>query len=210
MEKNIKKRVCRLAAVLSAGLVVLFGYWFFLNPHGYWQKKKEAEKNEYMDRRMLWRKSEKMTMQQMLSNMTLMTKGDSVLVCWLTGLSLPVYRDFIHGTAQPTRNAWAETRYWYMSSLAKGREWMEERAKTRNHKSLIFVETSRFQVQKDSLKDYRKEKPLQIEVEQNAFYPALGKPSDEAFEKWMREYKSVFTFPKINNSKRWVKIPFLE
>ena len=45
MEKNIKKRVCRLALVLSAVLVVLFGYWFFLNPHGYWQKKKEAEKN---------------------------------------------------------------------------------------------------------------------------------------------------------------------
>ena len=35
MEKNIKKRVCRLATVLSAVLVVLFGYWFFLNPHGY-------------------------------------------------------------------------------------------------------------------------------------------------------------------------------
>jgi len=34
MAKNIRKRVCRLAAVLSAGLVVLFGYWFFLNPHG--------------------------------------------------------------------------------------------------------------------------------------------------------------------------------
>lgn len=30
MEKNIKKRVCWLAAVLSAVLVVLFGYWFFL------------------------------------------------------------------------------------------------------------------------------------------------------------------------------------
>ena len=160
MEKNIKKRVCRLAAVLSAGLVVLFGYWFFLNPHGYWQKKKEAEKNEYMDRRMLWRKSEKMTMQQMLS----------VLVCWLTGLSLPVYRDFIHGTAQPTRNAWAETRYWYMSSLAKGREWMEERAKTRIHKSLIFVETGRFQVQKDSLKDYRKEKLTPTEIRNNKMY----------------------------------------
>ena len=26
MEKNIKKRVCRLAAVLSAGLVVLFNF----------------------------------------------------------------------------------------------------------------------------------------------------------------------------------------
>ena len=31
MEKNIRKKVCWLAAVLSAGLVVLFGYWF-LNP----------------------------------------------------------------------------------------------------------------------------------------------------------------------------------
>ena len=32
MEKNIRKRVCWLALVLSAVLVVLFGYWFFLNP----------------------------------------------------------------------------------------------------------------------------------------------------------------------------------
>ena len=170
MEKNIKKRVCWWALVLSAVLVVLFGYWFFLNPHGYWQKKKEAEKNEYMDRRMLWRKSEKMTMQQMLSDMTLMAKGDSVIVCWVTGLSLPVYRDFILGTAQPTRRAWAETRYWYMSSLANGREWMEERAKTRIYKSLIFVETSRFQVQRDSLKDYRKEKLTPTEIRNNKMY----------------------------------------
>ena len=170
MEKNIKKRVRSLALVLSAVLVVLFGYWFFLSPHGYWQKQKEAEKEEYSERRMLWRKSEKMTMQQLLSDMTLMAKGDSVLVCWLTGLSLPVYRDFIHGTAQPTRNAWAETRYWYMSSLAKGREWMEERAKTRIHNSLIFVESSRFQVQKDSLKDYRKEKLTPTEIRNNKMY----------------------------------------
>ena len=97
-----------------------------------------------------------------------------------------------------------------MKSLSGGRAWMEERVKTRIHKSLIFVESSRFQVQKDSLKDYRKEKPLQIEVKQNALYPALGKPSDEAFEKWTREYKSGFAFPQINNSKRWMKIPFFE
>ena len=191
MEKNIRKRVCRLALVLSAVLVVLLGYWFFLNPHGYWQKEKEkeAEKNEYMDKRMLWRKSEKMTMQQMLSDMTLMAKGDSVLVCWLTGLSLPVYRDFINGTAQPTRNAWAETRYWYMSSLAKGREWMEKRVKTRIHKSLIFVELSRFQVQKDSLKDYRKEKLTSTEVRYNKLYSVLGKTVDKDFEDWRKEYK---------------------
>lgn len=30
MEKNIKKRVRSLALVLSAVLVVLFGYWFLL------------------------------------------------------------------------------------------------------------------------------------------------------------------------------------
>ena len=47
MEKNIKKRVCRLALVLSAVLVVLFGYWFVLNPRGYWQKQKETEREEY-------------------------------------------------------------------------------------------------------------------------------------------------------------------
>ena len=39
------KKVCRLATVLSAGLVVLFGYWFFLTPHGYWQKKKDSLKD---------------------------------------------------------------------------------------------------------------------------------------------------------------------
>ena len=182
MEKNIKKRVCRLALVLSAMLVVLFGYWFFLNPHGYWQKQKEAEKNEYMEKQMLWRKSEKMTMQQMLSDMTLMAKGDSVKVCWLTGLSLSVYRDFIHGTAHPTRNAWAEMRYWYMSFLTNGSEWMEERIEKRICKSLIFVESSRFQVQKDSLKDYLNEKPTHTEIEYNKMYPAFGKPTDKEFE----------------------------
>ena len=194
MEKNIKKRVCRLALVVIAVLVVLFGYWFFLTPHGYWQKKKEAEKNEYMDRRILWRKSEKMTMQQMLSDMTLMAKGDSVLVCWVTGLSLPVYRDFIHGTAQPTRNVWAKTRYWYMSSLANGREWMEERIEKRICKSLIFVESSRFQVQKDSLKDYRNEKPTHTETEYNKMYPTFGKFTDKEFEDWRKEYKRFHLF----------------
>ena len=197
MEKNIKKRVCWLAAVMSAVLVVLFGYWFFLNPHGYWQKQKEAEKNEYMEKQMLWRKSEKMTMQQMLSDMTLMAKGDSVLVCWLTGLSLPVYRDFIYGTAQPTRSAWAETRYWYMSFLTNGREWMEERIEKRICKSLIFVESSRFQVQKDSLKDYRNEKPTHTEIEYNKMYPTFGKSTDKEFEDWRKEYKRFH--PQIRN-----------
>ena len=210
MEKNIRKRVCRLAAVLIAGLVVLLGYWFFFSSNGYCHKKKEAAKMEYGEKQLLWRKSENMTEQEMLKDMTLMANGDSVLVCWVVNMPMAVYRDFIHGAAQPKRFTWAYTRYWYMKSLNGGREWMREYAKDRSYRASIFWNNGRYLVQKDSTKDYRKEKPLQIEVEQNALYPALGKPSDEAFEKWMREYKSVFTFPKINNSKRWVKIPFLE
>ena len=210
MEKNIRKRVCRLAAVLIAGLVVLLGYWFFFSSNGYCHKKKETAKMEYSEKQLLWRKSEKMTEQEMLKDMTLMANGDSVLVCWVVNMPIAVYRDFIHGAAQPKRFTWAYTRYWYMKSLSGGREWMQEYAKDRSYRASIFWDNGRHFVQEDTLKDYRKEKPLQIEVEQNALYPALGKPSDEAFEKWMREYKSVFTFPKINNSKRWVKMPFLE
>lgn len=210
MEKNIRKRVCRLAAVLIAGLVVLLGYWFFFSSNGYCHKKKEAAKMEYGEKQLLWRKSEKMTEQEMLKDMTLMANGDSVLVCWVVNMPISVYRDFIHGAAQPKRFTWAYTRYWYMKSLSGGREWMQEYAKDRSYRASIFLDNGRHFVQEDTLKDYRKEKPLQIEVKQNALYPALGKPSDEAFEKWMREYKSVFTFPKINNSKRWVKMPFLE
>ena len=151
-----------------------------------------------------------MTEQEMLKDMTLMANGDSVLVCWVVNMPIAVYRDFIHGAAQPKRFTWANTRYWYMKSLSDGREWMREYTKDRSYRASTFWDNGRHFVQEDTLKDYRKEKPLQIEVKQNALYPALGKPSDEAFEKWMREYKSVFTFPKINNSKRWVKMPFLE
>ena len=210
MEQDIRKRECRLAAALIAGLVVLLGYWFFFSSNGYCHKKKEAAKMEYGEKQLLWRKSEKMTEQEMLKDMTLMANGDSLLVCWVVNMPIAVYRDFIHGAAQPKRFTWAYTRYWYMKSLSGGREWMREYAKDRSYRASIFWGDGLNLVQEDTLKDYRKEKPLQIEVKQNALYPALGKPSDEAFEKWIKEYKSGFAFPQINNSKRWVKIPFLE
>ena len=44
MEKNIRKKVCWLVAVLSAGLVVLFGYWFFLNPHGIGKRRRRQRR----------------------------------------------------------------------------------------------------------------------------------------------------------------------
>lgn len=100
----------------------------------------------------------------------------SFMICWLASIPLPVYSDFIHGIEQPKRIIWAETRYWYMSSMANGREWMQECVRKRNCKSLIFVETSRYQVQKDPLKDYHKEKATPMEARYNKVYPALGKP----------------------------------
>ncbi len=194
MEKNIKKRVCRLAVVMSAGLVVLFGYWFFLNPHGYWQKQKEAEREEYSERRMLWRKSETMTIQRMLQDLTLLANGDSVLVCEACYLTLSAYRDFIHGTSQPKRIAWVNLRYRYGLYLLKGREKMEQEARDRNYKSIVFWSKRRLEVQKDSTKDYRKEKPTHTEIEYNKMYPAFGKPTDKEFEAWRKEYKRFHLF----------------
>ena len=194
MEKNIKKRECRLALVVIAVLVVLFGYWFFLNPHGYWQKQKETEREEYSERRMLWRKSEAMTMQRMLQDLTLLANGDSVLVCEACYLTLSAYRDLIHGTAQPKRIAWVNLRYRYGLYLTNGREKMEQEARDRNYKSIVFWSERRLEVQKDSTKDYRNEKPTHTEIEYNKMYPAFGKSTDKEFDDWRKEYKRFHLF----------------
>ncbi len=210
MEQNIKKRVFRLAWALIAVLAVVFGYWFFFSPNGYCHTRKEAAAMEYGEKQLLWRKSEKMTEQEMLKDMTLVVNGDTVLVCWVVNMPMAVYRNFIHGAAQPKRFTWAYTRYWYMKSVSGGREWMQEYAKDRSDKASIFWDNGLYLVQEDSLKDYRKEKPIRVEVEQNALYPALGMPSDQAFKKWLKKYKTGFIFHRTSNSERWVKIPFLE
>ena len=173
MEKNIKKRVCGLA--LIAVLTIVFGYRFFLSPQGYWQKQKEADREEYSERKYLWRKSETMTMQRMLEDLTLLANGDSVLVCEACYLTLPVYRDFIHASAQPKRSAWVNLRHRYGRYLTKGREEMQRVARDRNNKSIVFWSERRLEEQKDSTTDYRKEKPTHMETLYNKVYPELGK-----------------------------------
>ncbi len=71
---------------------------------------------------------------------------------------------------------------------------MEERIEKRICKSLIFVESSRFQVQKDSLKDYLNEKPTHTEIEYNMMYPAFDKPTDKEFENWRKKCKRFHLF----------------
>ena len=159
-----------LAAVLSSVMVVLFGYWFFLNPHGYRQKQKEAEKEEYSERRMLWRKSETMTMQRMLQDLTLLANGDSVLVCEACYLTLPAYRDLIHGTAQPKRIAWVNLRYRYVLNLQATVRPKDDRLIVSILCLLFHLLSALCKIQKDSTKDYRKEKPTPFLFSNTSYY----------------------------------------
>jgi len=195
MEKNIKKRVCGVAWGLITVLVVVFGYWFFLSPHGYWQKQKEADREEYSERRLLWRKSETMTMQRMLQDLTQLADGDSLMVCRITNITLSDYRALIHGTAQPKRLAWAKMRYWYMTCIANGREWMQEDANERKCKSMVFRSSFHCDLQTDTTKDFHKEQITTTETTYNEMYPRLGKPADNEFETW-----------RDKKNKRWVKL----
>ena len=193
MEKGIKKKVFKLVCAVS---VVVFGYWLILSPNGYWQRRaREADEKEYSEKRLLWRKSETMTMQRMLQDLTLLANGDSVMVCEACHLTLPVYRELIHGKAQPKRLIWANTRYWYMSSIANGREWMQKTVKDMRYRSYVFLSNSLSGVQTDSTKDYRKEKSTSTEATYNDMYPKLGKPADKEFEAW-----------RAKKNKRWVSL----
>ena len=175
MEKGIKKEVFRLVSAVS---VVVFGYWLLLSPNGYWQRRaREADEKEYSEKRLLWRKSETMTMQRMLQDLTLLANGDSVMVCEACHRALPVYRDFIHASAQPKRSAWVNLRYRYGRYLTKSREEMLRVARDRNNKSIVFWSERRLEEQKDSTTDYRKGKPTHTETLYNKVYPELGKPA---------------------------------
>ncbi len=196
MEKKTKKKVCEVALALFAVMVVVLGYRFFVSQNGYWQTRaREADEAEYSEKRLLWRKSEAMTMQHMLQDLTLLANGDTIMVCWLTNIRLSAYRDFIHGKAKPTRLSWAITRYWYMSAIANGREWMQREAEDRAYKCLDFVGTSICGVQSDSTKDYRNEAITSEEARYNKMYPKLGKPADKEFEEW-----------RVKRHPRWVRL----
>ena len=190
MERNISRTTCVATVALLAVLAVTFGCHFLFGNNGYLQKQKEAEWEEYSERRIIWRNSEAMTMQGMLRDLTLLANGDSVLVCESCFLTLPVYRDFIHGTAQPKRSAWVNMRHWYGIYLMKGKEEMQRNAKKRNCKSIVFWSESRTDVQDDSLNDYRKEPRCHTEIEYDKVYPKLGRPADKEYKEWREGHKT--------------------
>ena len=178
-------------------LFMMFAYNFFFGENGYRRQKQEALKIEYGEKRMLWRMSENMTEQQMLTDMTLLANGDTALVCWICNIPLKVYREFVNGTAQPTRSTWVHTRYWYHMALVNGREWMQDSAEELKCKAFIFWDKTDRLIQNDTLKDYRKEKLTDMEIKLNKTYPAKGKSSEKEFEEWKEEH----------SEQRWLALP---
>lgn len=105
-EKPRRWRAWEVILGLFGVLFMMFAYNFFFGENGYRRQKQEAFKIEYGEKRMLWRMSEKMTEQQMLTDMTLLAIGDTALVYWICNIPLKVYREFVNGIAQPTRSTW--------------------------------------------------------------------------------------------------------
>lgn len=207
-QQNIKKnvtemprrwRVWEVMLGLFGLLFMMFAYNFFFGENGYRRQKQEAFKIEYGEKRMLWRMSENMTEQQMLTDMTLLANGDTALVCWICNIPLKVYREFVNGTAQPTRSTWVLTRFWYHMALVNGREWMQDSADELKSKAFIFWDKTDRLIQNDTLKDYRKEKLTDMEIKLNNTYPAKGKPSEKEFEEWKEDHRE----------RRWLTLPGL-
>lgn len=196
-EKPRRWRAWEVMLGLFGLLFMMYAYNFFFGENGYRRQKQEAFKIEYGEKRMLWRMSENMTEQQMLTDMTLLANGDTALVCWICNIPLKVYREFVNGTAQPTRSTWVLTRFWYHMALVNGREWMQDSADELKSKAFIFWDKTDRLIQNDTLKDYRKEKLTDMEIKLNKTYPAKGKPSEKEFEEWKEEH----------SERRWLTLP---
>lgn len=161
---------------------------------------KQAHKNEYIERKAIWNVSRSLTAKKMLSNMTIVAKGDSVLVCKVSGISLNEYSDFVKDKAQPTRYAWVRIREAYMESLVNGVDWMERKSMSMPFTSYVIWSQRRFDEQGRSRKSFRHAMTSR-EKELNALYPR-NIDSEDAFDDWVNKYKSLFTF--THNTGKWI------
>ena len=102
-----KKKVFMAVGVLLIGLAGIIACSTF---NEYLCKIRQAHENEYIERTAIWNLSKNMTAKEMLSRMTTVAKGDSVLVCKISRIPIGVYSDFMQETAKPTRRAWVRIR----------------------------------------------------------------------------------------------------
>ena len=132
-----------------------------------------------------------MTAKEMLSRMTTVAKGDSVLVCKISRIPIGAYSDFMQETAKPTRRAWIRIREAHMESLINGIDWMEKKSREMPFSSYVLCSKSKYDELGNSRKSFLNEKVAR-EKELDERYPQKVY-SEEAFKSWEGRYKSLFS-----------------
>ena len=183
-----KKKVIIAVSALSIGMAGIIACSTF---NEYLCQIKQAHENEFTERTSIWNLSKNMTAKEMLSRMTTVAKGDSVLVCKISRIPIGAYSDFMQETAKPTRRAWIRIREAHMESLINGIDWMEKRAREMPFSSYVLCSKSKYDEQGNSRQTFLDEK-VGREKELDELY-SQEVYSEEAFKNWEGRYKSLFS-----------------
>ena len=136
-----KKKVFMAVGALSIGMAGIIACSTF---NEYLYKIRQAHETEFFERTAIWNLSKNMTAKEMLSRMTTVAKGDSVLVCKISRIPIGVYSDFMQEAAKPTRRAWVRIREAHMESLINGIDLMEKRAREMPFYSYVLCSKSKY------------------------------------------------------------------
>lgn len=150
-----KKKVFMAVGVLLIGLA---GIIACSTINEYLFQLRQAHEKEFTERTALWNLSKNMTAKEMLSRMTTVAKGDSVLVCKISRIPIGAYSDFMQETAKPTRRAWVRIREAHMESLINGVDWMEKRSREMPFSSYVLCSKSKYDEQGNSRPSFLNEK----------------------------------------------------
>ena len=182
------KKIMMAVGVLLIGIAGIIACSTF---NEYLCQIRKAHENEFVERTAIWNLSKNMTAKEMLSRMTTVAKGDSVLVCKISRIPIGAYSDFMQETAKPTRRAWIRIREAHMESLINGIDWMEQRAREMPFSSYVLCSKSKYDEQGNSRPSFLNEKAGR-EKELDELYPPKVY-SEEAFKSWEGRYKSLFS-----------------
>lgn len=183
-----KKKIIMAVGALSIGIAGIIACSTF---NEYLYQIRQAHENEFVERTALWNLSNNMTAKEMLSRMTTVAKGDSVLVCKISRIPIGTYSDFMQETAEPTRRAWVRIREAHMESLINGVDWMEKRSREMPFSSYVLCSKSKYDELGNSRLSFLNEK-VGREKELDELYPQKVY-SEKAFKKWEGRYKSLFS-----------------
>ena len=182
------KKIMMAVSALSIGIAGIIACSTF---NEYLCQIKQAHENKFTERTAIWNLSKNMTAKEMLSRMTTVAKGDSVLVCKISRIPIGAYSDFMQETAKPTRRAWIRIREAHMESLINGIDWMEKRAREMPFSSYVLCSKSKYDELGNSRKSFLNEKiGREKELDELSSQEVY---SEEDFKNWEDRYKSLFS-----------------